>query len=165
LEQVVGRENRFEGEGELGGAVGVELGEAFFGFVYAREVADRNPPEGRDNRVKFFEPEIALRQHFCVGRFVDVVLERINGFPDGHVQEHATVFPGTEVSGIAGVGLEAPDEASGRIREGVEFVEAGDEAVHDGIIEFRFDAADVDLRDVVFGHKRLRGDEMLFAMR
>jgi len=153
LELVVGREDGFKGEGELRGAVCFQVSEALFGFVDAWKVAGRDPPEGDDHRGKLLEPVMTLAEQFGMGSSIDVVLERLNGFPDRHIEEHALVFPGTKISGVAFGGLQAPDEAGSVVGESIDFIEAGNEGIHDGIIERGFDAAYIDLCEVIVRHR------------
>jgi len=81
---------------------------------------------------------------------VGVVFQAVDRLPYGHVKEDAVVLGiGAKVRGIAGLGLQAPDEAGAGFGESVELVETVHEAGHLRVLDWHADAAEVDLGDVV----------------
>src|SRR6266545_3193106 len=151
-EGLVRRKHFFERERELRRAVRLEMRETLFGFVHARHVALRYPPQGEVGASEFFEPGLPLPQHLRVSAVVHVALQLLHRFPDRQVEQDAVITIGTKVGGVALGGLQAPDEAWAAVGERVDLLQPGDETRHHGTLERSFHPGDVDLGDVQMGH-------------
>ncbi len=82
----------------------------------------------RHIRREIFEPGVALAQQLAVGRAVNIVLQGLDSFPNGHVQNQPVVVVGPQIGGIALRRLQPPDEAGSVVGEGVNFVQPADES-------------------------------------
>src|SRR5580704_4128920 len=96
---------------------------------------------------------MSLAEQLGVHGAIDVILQRFDRLPHRHVQENTVVvWVRPEVSGVACISLQAPDEAGSAVSERVDFLEPIHEAGHDRAVEWSFDTADVDLREMVLAH-------------
>jgi hypothetical protein len=93
-----------------------------------------------------------LSKQFHVGRLVNVVPKHFDCLPDGHIEQDTVVLVGPEIRRISFGRLKAPDEAGALIGEGIDFVQSGNESLHQFVIKWRLDSTDVDLGYVVRGH-------------
>src|SRR5262249_35285725 len=124
-------------------------------FVNAWNVAYGHPPQSKVSGGKFFKPVVALPQQFCMNCAIHVVLKRFHRLPYRHVDEDAIVIVRAKISGVALGGLQAPHETRTAIGEGIDLIQPGDEASHDGIVERSLHASDVDLSNMKLRHKFL----------
>src|SRR3546814_7220602 len=97
---------------------------------------------------RLLEPLPALRHHLQVVGAIDIGEQRIEIFPDRHVDDEVGVVGHLEIGGVAAVTLQAPDEAGTPVGEGVDVVETRDEAGQTWIVERRQRALDVDLHQM-----------------
>src|SRR6266568_132796 len=153
LECFIGWEDRFEGECKFGWAVRFEVRDAALGLVNSGNVAHRYPPQCGVNTCKLLKPCLPLTEQLRMGCVIDVMTQLLDRFPDRHVHQHHVVVEWAEIGCIAIILDKPPDKPGTRIGKGVNFVEPIDKSRHHGIVELRFDTADVDLRDVVPGHR------------
>src|SRR5215470_12766510 len=98
----------------------------------------RYPPEGDKGTGKFLKPLVPLSQNLGVNRPINVMLEGLNCFPNGHVEQDAVIFIGPEVRCVALGGLQPPDKAWTTVSKCIQFVQPSHEPCHERIIERRF---------------------------
>ncbi len=98
---------------------------------------------------RLLEPGLAQPQRLGVRAPIDELKQRLDRAPDRHVDEHPRVREGLQAGRVAAFVLEPPDEARGRVGEGVDPLETPDEARHPKIVEGMQHARDVDLGEVV----------------
>jgi hypothetical protein len=122
-------------------------------FGYRRNVTDGDPPEAVNGLIQLDEPLAAITKDANVVGAIDVIAQRFERIPHGHVDEHGGVIVVDDVRGVAGGGLQAPDEAGGAIGDGVNRFELVDEFGDPGIIDGSNQAAYVDLGEMVSGHE------------
>src|SRR5712691_4673751 len=155
-EGLVRRKYFLERERELRRTVHLEMRETLLGFVHARYVALRHPPQGEVGAGEFFEPGLPLPKHLGVRAVVHVALQLLHRFPDRQVEQDAVIIVGTKVGSVTLGGLQTPDKAWAAVGERVDLIQPGDETGHHGTLERSFHLGDVDLGDVQIGHGLLR---------
>ena len=91
---------------------------------------------------------------------IDEVLQRLQVVPDAKADQQQLILEDADRRRIAGIGLQAPDEARCPVGNDIDFAEAGDEACHVFGFQFVPREGDVDLRKLVFfkGCPRVAGD-------
>lgn len=124
----------------------------FAAFGDGWDVAGGDPPETVDGLVQLDEPLGAVAKDADVVGAIDVVAERFERIPDGHIDEHCGIVVVDDIGGIAGRGLEAPDEAGGAVCEGVDRLKLIDEFSDLGVADRSNEPANVDLGEMKFGH-------------
>src|SRR5438876_5187217 len=80
------------------GAKELELGN---GLSDAWPLALPHPPQDENRLVHALEPFPTAAQDFHMCRTIDVLVERLDIAPHGHVDEHVRVFEWTNRSGVA----------------------------------------------------------------
>src|ERR1700689_4131739 len=88
----IGLESRFESEAELRGPMLLKMGQPFRRFVHTGTMPGRNPPQGGVRARKSLEPRFPLTKEFCVRRLVNVMPQRRNALPNGHVDQDPVVL-------------------------------------------------------------------------
>lgn len=135
---------------------------ALAAFGDGGNVTCRNPPEAVNGLVHFFEPLGAVAQDSGMVGPVDVVAKRFEGLPDGHVEQNGSILRVVDdVRGIAGRGLQAPEEAGSIVGESVNRVELSDKFGDLGIVDGSEKTPNVNLRKVI-GHGAL--EDASFAL-
>src|SRR5205807_10214619 len=92
LKFVVWRKNCLERECKLCRPVRLKVCQSFLGFIDARAMTCRHPPQGIIDRREFLEPLASLPQQFGMGGAIHIVLEGLHRFPYRHIEEHAIVI-------------------------------------------------------------------------
>ena len=72
-----------------------------------------NPPEHHHRDGELLEPLLAAADVGRVRAFVDILEERVNALPDGHIDDQERVVVDVNIGGVVVVALEPPDEAGG----------------------------------------------------
>lgn len=80
---------------------------------------------------------------------LDEVLQRLQVVPDAKADQQQLILEDADRRRIAGIGLQAPDEARCPVGNDIDFAEAGDEACHVFGFHFVPREGDVDLRKLV----------------
>src|SRR5260370_8251324 len=75
------------------------------------DVAGWGPPEAVAGLVHLFEPLGTITDYLRVIRIVGETVQRLDGLPDGHVDDHERIVVESDVGGIARFQLEPPDKA------------------------------------------------------
>src|SRR5438045_3081176 len=128
----IGRRKRLpESERLYRGAVTAKKIKPGNGLGDIRPMALRHPPEDQERLAHWFEPFPAAAQNFHVRRPVDVLVERLDIAPHGHVDEHISVVEWANCGGVAFFGLEPPYESGGTLGESVDPVQIRGEIRHD----------------------------------
>lgn len=100
----------------------VEMCKAFLGFVDARYVIFRHPPQGDIYGRDLFEPIVPLAKQFRMSCSVDIVFESFNRPPNRHVDEDSSIVVRPKVCRITFLGLEPPHEPGTVISKRVDLV-------------------------------------------
>src|ERR1700687_488556 len=82
LELFVRLERCLECEGELCGAMLLQVSQTFGGLIHAGTMASGNPPESGIGTDKLFEPRLSLTKKFGVGCWVNIRTERFDCLPN-----------------------------------------------------------------------------------
>ena len=82
--------------------------EPAFGLVGRRKGSSCQPPQRRSARA-FDEPLAPSPEEIAVDTAICKALERLEGFPQGEVDDHQRVVEDADVGGIAGVRLQPPE--------------------------------------------------------
>ena len=147
------RERLGEPKGKRSRTVALVVLEAFAALGDGGKVSCGDPPEAVDGLVHFFKPLSAVAQDARMIGLVDVVAQGCQRFPDRHIEKDAGITRVVDdVCGVAGCGLQAPDEARCFVSQSVDGIELGNEFGDLGIVDGGQQAADVDLREMVVGH-------------
>jgi hypothetical protein len=109
----------------------------------------QNPPQCGVHALESFEPLTPAPHYLSVETPENVLSQGLDIRPDGQVDEDAVVVRvRPECCGVSIFGLEAPHEAWGPFRQGVDLFQASDETLHDGIGDRAACSADVHLGEV-----------------
>src|ERR1700674_1053974 len=74
-------------------------------------VAGRDPPETVAWLVHLFEPFRAVAKYLGVIRLVSEIAQRLDRFPERHIDDHERIVVVGDVGGISRFRLEPPDKA------------------------------------------------------
>src|SRR5206468_10564500 len=112
----------------------------------------------------------AVAEHGDVLATINVVVEGLDGFPNGHVEQDPFVVEGANASGIAVIRLQPPDESAAPVRQRIDAVQLCHETGHDRVLERCAHAGDVGLSEVIMGaraHSSLlaMSDQMITSIR
>src|SRR5467141_3030046 len=75
------------------------------------DVAGGNPPETITGLIHLFEPLGAVAKYLGVIRLVSEIAQRLDRFPDRHIDDHERIVVVGDVGGVARFRLEPPDKA------------------------------------------------------
>ena len=110
-EPVGGGEGRAEAEGLGRGAAAAQRLEARLGVGHRGNRAGRYPPEHQVRVGEPFEPFATAPHDVAVRRAVGELGQLLERLPDAHVEQEHVVVERPDRRGVAGLGLEPPDEA------------------------------------------------------
>jgi hypothetical protein len=130
----------------------IQVRKALFGFVDARSVTSRHPPQPGISAREGLEPLMSLPKQFHMRRAVNVVIQRFDGLPNRHVEQDSIVVVGPQVCSVSPGSTETPNEARAAIGESVDLVDPGGESRHQRVVQRSLHSSNVYLCDVVLRH-------------
>jgi hypothetical protein len=90
-----------------------------------------------------------------MGGFVDELEERLDAFPDRHIDDEFRIIGEFDVGRVAAIGFEAPDETGTALGECIHLVEQRHEVGDARIIQGVERGRDIHLRNMPIGHRFL----------
>jgi probable blue pigment (indigoidine) exporter len=122
------RERRSKGEGLGRRPVASKHLEALPRVGHRGKRAGGDPPQHQVRVAEPLEPFPPAAHHVPVPRAVHELGERVDRLPHAHVEEQHVVLERTDRGGVAGVGLQPPDEAVRLVGHPIDRLEGGYEA-------------------------------------
>jgi len=113
------------------------------------DVAGGNPPETITGLIHLFEPLGAVAKYLGVIRLVSEIAQRLDRFPDRHIDDHERIVVVGDVGGVARFRLEPPDKAGSLVGKSVDGLELRDEFGDLRIIQRSEETRYVDLGEIV----------------
>ncbi len=119
----------------------------------ARQRVAGDPPERGVGLGVTLEPGAPAAQHGKVRRVAEGEgLERVDGLPDGQVDDHVRVRERADRRGVAAFALQPPDEPGRGVRPRVDRLQRLDERGEPRVVEGGEQTGDVDLREPMPAH-------------
>src|SRR5262245_13880351 len=145
--------------------VSLQMIETRHSFLDRRLMARRHPPK-RDGHVgQTIEPLTAAPEDVAVRAAIDEVVQRREILPHRKIDDDAVVVVRPHGRRIALRVLKPPHESGTAVGERVNRRKIGHEVRHDGVVERRFDARNVDLRKMISIHWSPSARCTTYAMR
>ena len=110
------------------------VAQAVFRLGGRRDVAHRNPPERVGRLCGLLEPLGAAFEELKMMRLVNVASQRLNRFPDGHVDQFERIFGIDNIGCVSGAGLQPPYKAGRGFGQRIDRIEVRLKRRHHGRI-------------------------------